>query len=252
MAESTMSETFATLAKSVGRFLGYQTNFANWTTAQADEIDECVQRGIRRFYRAHNWRFLRPSTTLTTTASDSDQDLPDNFGHIIGDLTYAASVSWHKTIKVVPEESLRALQQGHSSLTGKPLYAAVRPKTTTGATGQRWEILFYPTPDAAYVLGYQYQIMPDEIDRTTYTYPYGGMMHAEAILESCLAVAEEMLDDEIGLHNAKYQEALAASVRQDNQAQPEYYGYNGDSSDLRGKWDRRADMSGTTYDGVSY
>lgn len=252
MSESSLSAGFGDYRSAVGKKLGYGSSSANWSSDQSTEITDIVKAGLRRFYAAHDWRFLRPSTTLTTTADDAEQDLPDNFGFLVGPITYASSHGWGSVINIVPEQEIRAAQQRIQSYTGKPTMAAIRPKTTTGTTGQRYEIMWYPTPDATYTLHYQYHILPDTID-ATFSYAYGGMRHVETIMEACLSVAEERMDDEIGVHNQRYQELLAASIRYDSQLTPTDFGYNGDTSEFRNvQMDRRARMSGTSYNGVEY
>jgi hypothetical protein len=84
-------------------------------------------------------------------------------------------------------------------------------------------------------------------------YPYGGATHAETILESCLAVAEQRLDDSAAVHSSKYRMCLEASVMADRRHRPQLLGYNGDRSDGRGRLTPRDRYeNGVTYNGVQF
>lgn len=258
MAEPTLSLGFPDLQKEVGDFLGFGPTSGNWSAAKTDIIERIIQSGIRQFYfppslgggmPSHNWRFLKPVTTLATVASTDTYTLPDSFGRMEGNLTFASADNAYTAIKLVGEGVIRNLQQRNTSATGKPRYAAVRPKASTGSTGQRFEILLWPTPDAVYTLTYKYAALLDKITASL-PYPVGGMPHAETILESCLAVAEMRKDDEKGLHWTQFMERLAASVEYDKQINAEFFGYNGDgSSDMPHRLDR-ADY--IQYNSVTY
>ena len=177
--------------------------------------------------------------------------MPDSFGYLIGEMTYATADNGFCAVQQVPEQEIRKLQQTATSTTGKPRFVSIRPTTTTGASGQRFQGTLWPTPDAVYTLTYQYHVLMDSIS-ASYPYPYGGMAHAETILEACLSAAEQQLDDEAGLHTAEYEKRLVESIKYDMQMEPEFYGYNGDSSGERGGYDRRQFMSRTTVGGVTY
>ena len=92
-------------------------------------------------------------------------------------------------ISIVDEASLRQLEQT-APKSDLPNYAAVRPMRTEGTGSQRWEVLFYPTPNDDRTLHYRYAVAPPPIS-AEHQWPYGGKQHAETILQSCLAVAEE-------------------------------------------------------------
>jgi hypothetical protein len=199
---------------------------------------------------SHEWRFMRPTTTLATVADDYDYTLPDSFGYLIGDFTYASADNRTQHIQIVGEGDIRRMRQGGTVPTGYPRYAAIRPMNTAATTGQRFEAIFFPTPNAIYTLSYQYQVLKDAVT-TALPYPFGGAMHAETILQSCLAIAEERSDDVSGLHGAKFIERLKASVSADLRTGAQYFGYNGDNSG--GTPDcRRTDDFTLTYNGVEY
>lgn len=241
MAEPSLSLTYSELAKEVGHFLGYGSDDSVWSSEQSDDVDRIVQSGYRQFLNPpllpgmqviHQWSFLRPVTTLDTVADQADYDLPDNFGGMDGCLTYDDNNAY-PDIKIVGENQIRSARSGTSSMSGRPYLAAVRYKQHSGTPGQRWEIMFYPTPDAAYTLSYRYRALRNKLTDSS-PYPLGGADHAETILESCLAIAERRKDDAIGLHDGAFKERLAASIAMDGSiARADSLGYNGDPSTER-------------------
>jgi len=240
MAESTLAVTFDDLRQEVGFYLGFGRSPANWTSEQAATVESVIKSGLRQFYfpppvngYVHQWHFLRPQTSLTTTANTSTVDCPDDFAALDGPMTYASNVATY-IVRHVSEDIIRRKQQ-QSNRTGKPEMVAVRPRANDNfpaSEGQRWEFVFWPTPDAEYTLYYRYRIMPDALD-TSNQYPYGGAMHGETILQSCLAVAEHRLDDKRGHHWERFMERLAASIRLDiEQEAADALGYNADGGSV--------------------
>lgn len=169
------------------------------------------------------------SESTATVTADGDYDLPTNYGGIDGDLTFGATEGYRR-IPVAGEGQVRALRMSGVT-TGRPQYAAIQPKTSDGADGQRFRIMFWPTPDAVYNLTYRYNVLTDKLS-TANPYPLGGMAHSETILQSCLAVAEQRVDDSPGNHAQKFAERMRASIEHDRKAStPEFLGYNRDRSD---------------------
>lgn len=197
-----------------------------------------------------NW----PETTVTAANYSLQRrayDLPDDFGAIIGQINFDAGEGAYTPIQIIGEGQVRERLQ-YSTSTGRPRYAALRPTAFTTGTGQRFEILFYPMADAVYDLVYRYNVLPDALSSVT-DYPLGGMAHAETILESCLAIAEQRMNDESGIHSQKFLAALAASVIRDQKAiAPEYLGYNRDGSMGRDPTSPGRRVNYVTYDGVLY
>ena len=99
-------------------------------------------------------------------------------------------------------------------------------------------MILWPTPDAIYTLTYRFIPHPDALT-TAAPYPYGGAAHAETLIESCLAVAEQRMNHERGLHYAAFMDRLGASVAYDRRQAPEFYGYCGDNSSDDSAWSPR-------------
>lgn len=243
--ESTLGLTFDDIRQRIADNGGYGMDSADWDTDQTARINTCLKGGLRRFYhspiipkigRAHQWSFLRPTTTMATVADQEDYDLPVWFGGMDGPFVYD-NQSLYQVIKICGEGQIRELRSG-TSTTGVPMLAAIRPKASVGATSQRQEVLFWPTPDAAYTLSYRYVAAPDSIE-ADHPYPLGGEKHAETIIASCLSWWEENYDDAPGVHTARYQQLLNTSFSLDAQStEPDYYGIQGNDS----RWmNRRSD-----------
>lgn len=267
MPESSLSLTYNDLAGEVGRFLGYGPGayFGSqaWTADQQAAIDGCVRSGLRQFYfpppqegydSSYDWSFTKPVTNIALPTGGTTVALPDDFGGIEGDITLLSAtsqISWSVPLK--NEEQVRQKYSELPNSTGRPVMAAVQPiRQTSGVQGQRFQLLVWPVADQAYTLQISYYVNADALTANC-LYPLGGMAHAETILESCLAIAEERLDDSSGVHAAKFAQRLAASISMDRRLKPQTLGNNGDRSDRPDLWgrDHYWDQS-VTYRGVQY
>ena len=99
---------------------------------------------------------------------------------------------------------------GHTSgalvtLLGPPKRFAVRPKagTPTAGAGQRFELLTFPTTDAARTINYRYSIQPNAVTDAA-PYPLGGAQHGETLMLACLARAELFIKREPGPLTAEF------------------------------------------------
>lgn len=244
--ESTLSLGYVQFANSASYFLGYGASYTGLGADKLTQVDAMIQAGYRQgLYppglpdpitgqpqARHTWSFLKPTTMLTTIAGADAQDLPDDFGGMDGNMTFASSQTLATAVRVTSESAIRDARQGRStSDTAIPYLAAIRPKPSDGSSGQRFEILFYPTPDAAYELSYRYNALQAALT-VTRPYPLGGMVHSEMFMASILAMCDLRQNDTRGLHWEAFMERLAASVAHDRSIrQPEYFGYCGDGSD---------------------
>jgi hypothetical protein len=122
-------------------------------------------------------------------------------------------------------DAMRSVQ----ALTGFPQYVALQPMRGTDITkGQRWELLVYPTADIAYEFQVSYTLVPNVLT-AQHPYPYGGPVHRETVLESCLAVAESRNDNirpGEGPHYIAFMQQLQASVSHDRKFRPQTLGMN--------------------------
>ena len=225
--------TYSSLRGEIARFLGYGRTVANWSTDQSSDIDDCLASGLRRFYypllpkpdpdgtpSIYQWSFLNPIAYLPLVASQSKYDLPADFGgNLVDGFTFAEN-SGNNSIVQVPEICIRRRLES-STTEGAPSYFAVRPKPKSAASESLYEVIFSQVPDQAYTVAFRYAIEPDIIG-TGNTKPHGGAIHAETIRESCLSMAEEILDDEPGVHAQRFERQLMASMLIDKRLSSEY------------------------------
>jgi hypothetical protein len=250
--ESTLALKLVDLSAEVGLFLGWgRGNIPPytdppWSSQQQAAITSAVASGLRQFYFpppmegmtvSYNWSFLTPTAQLDLPANAMTVQLPDDFGGFEGQITITSqpTLVWYP-IKLTNEGMIREQYAQTPLMSGRPLMAAVRPKKGTGATqGQRFELFVFPNPDIDYTLTFIYYILPDYLTGAT-PYAYGGATHIETILESCLAIAEQRLDDSSTVHSAKFQERLMASITMDRRNKPQQLGVNWDRSDQTQGW----------------
>lgn len=204
--------------------------------------------------RDSNTQITLDDTSVAAAAGTSyelnqeDYDAPDAFGFIEGDMTFRNSDNVRFPVRLVAEAQIRSMRQANN-MDGAPQLFAYRVKNNfNGTSGQRYEFMFWPTPDAAYVGEYAYGVLADALT-TTAPYPFGGMTHGRCIMQACKAAAELHMDDEAGPHTAQFMMMLRAAISQDLKRTPEFLGYNGDRSDGDGMCRRRASV---TYNGNNY
>ena len=252
------------IARRVAKFLGYTNVIASLTADELEDVVDAIKTGLRWFYYpdplpgenyAYVWSFMRPTSTIVTVAADYAYDLPDNFNAIVGPgLTFAAADAGNGIVKIVGAGMLRDAQSGtNTPLNGIPRMAAIQQKTFAGTTGERFEILLFPTPDRVFTLTYQYEVNPEVISSGV-PYPYGGASHAETLLQLCIAAADLHKNDKLGEHYNLGKAMLVKSVMRDRKNQPHYFGKNIDRSDpkyLQGDG-RRPTAGQVTYNDTLY
>jgi hypothetical protein len=180
-------------------------------------------------------------------------DLPETFGTIRGTFHHAAGLNYQE-INPAGLHDILALRNLSDNI-AQPYWYAIRPKnfTTAATTGQRFEACFYPEPDQAYTLSYQYRANASTLDGSSEYYALGGMEHTETVLWACLAWGEKFFNDEPqGGHFQEYMRLLADSKQQDAERAPESLGKSVDCSTDpagRGSWRNNPErIEGITYD----
>lgn len=153
-------------------------------------------------------------------------NLPDNFGRLVGTFHYPEAAYRH-TIQVIPASRLLDMY-AYSNLTDDPTYAAIRYKPCVDESlgGQRQEVLFFPTPTAPWTYSYEYEAYSGQLT-DSFPYPLGGMQLAELYIESCLAVAESRINDEVGQHSQQFALLLSDAVARDRKRGAQRYGAMG-------------------------
>ena len=175
-------------------------------------------------------------------------DLPEGFdGSFDGNLHYKTgdNTLW-PSVKITSPAIVRGKKQTYNG-SDRPIVASVQPKSFVAATGQRWEITFYPSPSASWTFYGRYKISAK--------YPLGGVAMAEVFLESCLAVAEKRFVEDSKIHREEFTRLLAQAISHDADAfSADFLGYNSDNSDSRGLNDNTRYVGNAihSYEGVVY
>lgn len=231
MSESSLTTPRSEILAAVGAFFDYGRNQYQWEREQREQVYRCVRSGERKFYASYGWSFLRLLLALDITDGTANYDLPDGFGGFFDpELSFSAADNqfWPVKNTSVPM-ILQSRQYANLTAAIQPTLFAVNAKTPTGSTGQRFEILLFPTPIADGTLNGSYYANPDA---TTDALPYaqGGAIHSETLLTSCLAAAELERDKKSGPLKVEYNEALAKSLAHEKSTGPKHFGYNADRS----------------------
>jgi hypothetical protein len=194
------------------------------TTQKADALD-LLNDGFRRFLRGgyadelqantvHRWSFLEPVASFDTTADQSTFDLPAGFGGLVDEPVYDFSgTTVGPDLQRVSPETIRQMWRD-TNTTDQPSYYAVEPKAFDGTTGQRWQLLLAPVPDAVYAISYRYSLIVDALEDDT-KFPPGGAMYCDVILQAALAAAERTSGDVAGHHEQLYQMMLREAIARD-------------------------------------
>lgn len=165
-------------------------------------------------------------------------ELPDSFASMDSPVIYEPrnTFPWRE-IKETDALRIHELRQPWP-VPNYPQWFAIRPQTFDATTGQRYDLLLVPTPNAAYHLRYRCTVNPVTMDATNLYYR-GGLPHSETIREAILAAAEQTLLDNAGMHTTLFMQRMAGSVGADRaRAMPQSLGqdmYLGDA----GQWPLR-------------
>lgn len=266
MSEPTLNLKLSDIQSKLANFAGW---IAPYTAQQQAILDDATASGLRRFYyptavpgesAPYDWSFMHPIATLSlvpVTQNPQTILLPDDFGGFEGRITVVTSNSTAQpwTIEWTNAPRIRSMYAVTPNMTGPPMYAAVDPlKGTQGVLGsQRFRLLIFPLADQTYSLQAGYYVNPDMLSGA-YPYALGGPEHIETILESCLAVMEERLDDMTAGHALAFEKRLIASIGMDRKKKPPKFGPNIDRSDrpsLNYGWNHYWNPAGT-YNGQPF
>lgn len=235
--DPSVSRTIHELRRILARHIGNGTDSDAWTAGILTLLDETINAAyVGEYLRPANgyrWTFLKPLKRVVTVSGENRLDLPRHFAGIEGRLTYASGQGQTGEVTLVGEGALRSLQSDESATaTGAPCHAAIRPMQPSSVTSQVYELVLWPTPDAAYTLEYR-QVCGAFALSDDNPVPLGGSEHWELLVEAVLKIADERTKDEPnGIHAQKYAERLAAAIAMDSTVmRPESLGYTGDPGD---------------------
>ena len=233
--ESSLSLTYQQIYAILGDYLSVGRTVPCADAESDAQIVDCIASGLRMFYSpppvgkeaaGHQWTFLNLVTSFTTVAGTNAYTMTDDFAQLSDDPTYPAPSTGTLNppaiatrIGQLTDAEMRQSQAANPSK-GAPLYCSQRAiASTDGTVGQRFELVLHPVPDAAYVITVPYVTQPNTISSSK-PFPLGGGMHAETILQACLAVAEQRYDDGATKHHhERFLQLLEESIRLDREFQ---------------------------------
>ena len=203
---ATLAATYKNLYDRVSHFLGLTAEGTTPTGAALTQCQGIVTRGLRQFlypmderYQIkHEWSFLKQQYTFSTAGDQWKYALPIDFSEMITGFTYDSDQGLASLLKRSGQQikEMRSI----TDKTGWPEYFAIVPATYDLELGTSYELWLYPTPSQAYIFSGFYRI--DPLKMSTATDPViGGVAAAEAILESCLGVAETQEEDNTSTHH---------------------------------------------------
>ena len=234
--------TYTSLCVAMADFLGIGRNTEGtgneWDTADEHRLSEVINSGYWQFLyppilqnesTAHRWLFMRPDYPFSTVASTYLYDMPADFGAIAADIHYATNSDDSRVIRQV-SPGIIDRERSKNSVSGRPAYFAMRPKSVAETSRQVTEMMLFPTPDAAYALVAYYDVSPVRLSGT-YPYPLGGQPHSATILQSCRDIAAQWYKEQpAGPEHELFMQRLQASVEYDRRHSPAFLGYNNDGA----------------------
>jgi len=224
MARLTLS--YEDIYKKVSEFLGLGSSP---TGTNLTKVKDIVARGYRQFLypidqrdgELHEWNFLRQYWTLNTTGSKWRYALPVDFADVLTDFHFDSGTGYPHLRKRSAEQ-IKEMRAGSTSL-AYPEFYAITPSKYDLEIGTVYELWMYPTPNQAYTLATFYRIDPLKPESTT-DLLVGGIRATEAILESCLSIAEIQEDDVAGLHTQLADSLIQKLIVADKVTTTDYIG----------------------------
>jgi len=206
MAKLTLS--YQNLYDEVSHFLGLTARGTSPSSTNLTLCKALVDRGIRQFLypidmetgKPHEWEFLKVYWDFTTTSGQWKYALPVDFSDTYSTLYFDTSSANPPLVKRSAEQILDMRTGGADQ--GYPEYFAITPLRYDIEIGTLYELWVHPVPSQTDTLSGFYRADPIQLSATT-DLVIGGIRAIEAILESCLAVAEHQEDDMLTSHHTQ-------------------------------------------------
>ena len=215
MARLTLA--YSDVWQKVGEYIGW---VASGTAPTGQKLTDCkaiVARGLRQFLypinaetgQPHEWSFLKQYWTFTTTEGHYKYDLPLDYSDLLSNLMFESEegLAPLRRVSATQIKTMKAFDE----LSSWPEVYAITPSKYNLDTGGSYELWIYPTPGQAYTLAAFYRIDPLQPSSDTDIF-VGGVSATEAILESCLAVAESSIEDMTTTHHTALAEKLIQTL----------------------------------------
>lgn len=223
--------SFEDCYKKVSEFLGLGSSPAGTDLTNCKNV---VHRAYRRFIypinaqngKMHTWSFLVKHTILNTKNSEWVYSLPQDFNRMVSHFRHEKD-SGYPEMQPITMEKIHQMRAGVES-TNYPHFYAIRAGRYIKEIGSTYEVVFFETPNANYYLNYAYVFGPPKLSATTDVF-VGGDFASEAILENCLAVAEQEYDDVAALHTQLAEKLTQQLIQSDTATVADSVGKNIDT-----------------------
>jgi len=141
-------------------------------------------------------------------------DLPSDFGGMIDRPYYAYSTTATRCeLHESSAEQLLRMYENDTPVATAYYWAAV-PAAFVAATGQRWQMMFYPRFDEARFTRYRYLVIPAALTDSSSVYTLGGAVHCYTI--KTLALSEyELSTGQPGIYTADAKTHMITSIDHD-------------------------------------
>ena len=188
---------FTDFKREVALFVNWGADSSLWTGDQDAELERDVQEAYRWCLypqrlpderTPHTWTFLEQTTTLDTTSGTYNYTQPVDFGSFIGQYMFYPAESGYGPLCRTDDGTILH-KRSYAIATGRPTHFALRWLAQTSGSGQRQEVILWPTPDASYTLTYRYAVQTGPISESN-PYPLGGPRMGQLMIEACKAVGE--------------------------------------------------------------
>lgn len=225
----------ANLQLSFSDIYGRVCEFVGWGSSPSDanvvKAKAIVCRAYRQFLypinrktgHPHTWSFLHKHGKFLTESGKWEYQLPVDFANQMFWFEHDESTSYPP----ITFEAYRKLLRMRvlSSGSSYPTRFSIRTANYDQVIGQQYEVCFYETPNATYVLPFCYVFTPLKLSNAT-DIPIGGILACEALLETSLAVAETQEEEKIGIHTQLSIQLTQDLINNDMALVPDTVGYN--------------------------
>jgi hypothetical protein len=211
--------TYQNLYDRVSHFLGLTVEGTSPTGNDLTLCKRIVDRGLRQFLYpidesrgvAYTWSFVEQYWSFLTVSGKWKYALPVDFSNLLTHFSYDSDDALAPLKKRSGQQIKKMRSEIDSS--GSPEYYAVVPTQYDAEIGTKYELWLYPTPGQVYKFSAFYRLDPTQLDATG-DLAIGGIASIEAILESCLAVAETQEDDNTSTHHQQEARRLVQTLIQ--------------------------------------
>lgn len=229
---ASMKWNFQDVYSKVSSYLG---TGATPTGDNLDSAKDIVFRGYMKFLLPVNprdseiyiWSYLKQPWKLQLETDKWEYELPEHFERFERNLEFDEEERSSKMIKT----SERAIMSSRNMLQFRsyPEVYAIRTGKFDSKVGSSKELIVYPTPTARSVINSTFVMAPPKPENDE-DFFIGGMLESEAILQCCLAVAENEQDEIIGVQTQKAVDMVQQLIKKDMGIAPDTVGQVMDSN----------------------